>query len=70
MAKSLYSTSNELTKNVCEKIGFNFHIQFVESMTRNGKIYVRGTAGKPNEFQELKRQCKKFGYVYTGKVTK
>lgn len=70
MKKVSYDTNSELTKDVCEKIGFDFHVRFVEAMERNGKIYVRGTAGKLNEFQDLKKQCKNFGYIYAGKTAR
>lgn len=63
----MYSTNNETTRNVCETIDAIFEINFVETMRRNGKIYVRGTAGKPDEHAWLRAQCEKHGYVYSGK---
>ena len=62
----MYSTTSKTTKTICEKIQFIVSIEFVETMQRNGKIYVRGTAGKPEEFAALKKACKENGYIYTG----
>ena len=64
----MYSSTSELAKQVCKTIGFSFNVHFVEAMQRNGKIYVRGTAGKPEEFRALKSACEKHGYIYTGTV--
>ena len=64
----MYSTTSATTKAVCEKIEFVFSIQFVSTMQRNGKIYVKGTCGKPSEFSALKKACEESGYIYTGKA--
>ena len=64
----MYSTTNDTTKDVCEKTGFIFSVQFVETMKRGNNIYVRGTAGKRDEFLALKQSCNKHGYIYAGKV--
>lgn len=60
----MYSTTSELTKKVCNEIGFIFDIHFVKTMKRNGKVYVKGTCGKPNEFLALKKACREKGYIY------
>jgi len=64
----MYSTKSQITKEVCKVIGANFNISFVETMKRNGKIYVKGTLGKPDEFRWLKNQCNKYSYIYTGTI--
>lgn len=64
-----YSTTSETTKQVCEKIGFDFDIEFVSTMKRGEKIFVKGTCGKQHEFQLLKKACGQFGFCYKG-VTK
>lgn len=63
----MYSTISKTTKIVCETIGFDFSIQFVSTMQRGNKIYVKGTCGKPSEFLALKKACLEHGYIYTGK---
>jgi len=63
----MYSATSELTKAVCGKMGFIFDIHFVEAMQRNGKVYVRGTLGKPDEFYVLRCACQSHGYIYKGK---
>ena len=63
----MYSTRSKTTKEVCEKIGFDFEVSFVDTMKRNGKVFVRGTMGKPQEYRELQYQCEKHGYIYTGR---
>lgn len=62
----MYSTTSNLTKEVCNNIGFIFDIHFVQTMRRKGKIYVKGTCGKQHEFLLLKSLCNKFGYIYKG----
>ena len=62
----MYSTKSETTKQVCEQIGFTFDINFVATMKRGGKIYVKGTCGKPEEFSALREACEKNGYIYAG----
>lgn len=62
----MYSTNSNLTKFVCNNIGFNFNIHFVKTMQRKGKIYVKGTCGKQSEFLLLKSVCNKAGYIYKG----
>ncbi len=61
-----YSATSETTKEVCNKINFIFDIHFVETASKNGKTYVRGTCGKRNEFKDLKRACEENGYIYAG----
>ena len=63
----MYSTTSETTKAVCEKIGADFGIAFVKTMERDGKVYVSGTLGKPDEWQWLKSQCEENGYIYKGR---
>ena len=62
----MYSSTSDLTKEVCINIGFIFDVHFIQTMRRNGKIYVKGTCGKPAEFSLLKSLCNKFGYIYKG----
>jgi len=64
----MYSTTSKLTEKVCNKIGFIFDIQFVETMQRNNKIYVRGTCGKASEFNALRLACRNNGYIYKGLI--
>jgi hypothetical protein len=64
----MYSTTSILTKNVCKNLGFIFEIQFVQTMSRNGKVYVKGTCGKPDEFRALRMACKDNGYIYKGLI--
>lgn len=64
----MYSTTSNLTKEVCKNTGFIFEYRFVEAFRRGGKVYVRGTAGKREEFHHLKYECEKNGYVYTGTI--
>jgi hypothetical protein len=63
-----YSSKSALTREVCDKIGADFDINFVTTMRRNGAVYVNGTIGKPQEWQWLQRQCEANGYRYTGRV--
>lgn len=62
-----YSTTSELTRQVCETIGADFDIKFVKTMQRKGKIYVSGTLGKPDEWRWLHSKCIEHGYIYTGR---
>jgi hypothetical protein len=64
----MYSATSKATEKFCEKTGINFQIQFVETMQRNGKLYVRGTAGKPDEFALLKSKVRELGAIYTGTI--
>lgn len=64
----MYSTTSETTKTVCKTIGFDPEAHFVETMKRGKKIFVRGTAGKRDEFIALKTACERHGYIYAGKV--
>jgi hypothetical protein len=64
----MYSTTSQTTKAVCEKIKFDYTIKFVATVQRKGKIYVKGTCGKQNEFALLKKACEEIGYIYTGKI--
>ena len=64
----MYSTTSKTTEEVCKKTGFIFNMHFVETMQRGNKIYVRGTAGKKEEFRALKTACEQMGYIYKGKI--
>ena len=61
-----YSTTSIHTREFCEKHGFDQGIQFVETLSRNGRLYVRGTFGKPEEFRLLRNCCDGVSEVYTG----
>ena len=63
---AMYNAKSQLTKRICEELGFKYEVEFVETMVRKGKVYVRGTAGKPNEFQSLKTKSASAGYYYVG----
>lgn len=63
----MYSTTSDAARKVCEAIGFNPAVEFVSVMERGGRVYVRGTAGKPEEFRLLRARCAEHGYTYTGK---
>lgn len=63
----MYSTTSELTKQVCKTIGAEFGVQFVKTMARGGKVYVSGTLGKPEEWAWLEAKCREAGYVYRGR---
>jgi hypothetical protein len=66
-----YSSTSNTTKAVCEKLNFNFKMHFVETLVRaDGKILVRGTCGKFNEFSDLVKGCVESGWLYTGKIGK
>ena len=62
----MYKHDSELAKDVCRKVGFRFEIHPLEAMKRNEKIYVRGTALKPEEARSLKMKCNENGFVYRG----
>ena len=57
----MYSTTSQLTERFCNEIGFLFSVRFVKTLKRNGKIFVSGTLGKPNEWQSLKRHVSRLG---------
>jgi hypothetical protein len=64
-----YSTTSDLTHEVCKKIGANFGIRFVETARRGDEIFVRATIGTREEVAWLRRQCMIFrhdGLVYAG----
>ncbi|MEY2669769.1 MAG: hypothetical protein RLZZ577_85 [Bacteroidota bacterium] len=63
----MYSTKSKLTQAVCEKLGFKFESGFIQTMKRKDRIYVKGTLGKPEEFQALLRKVKANGYIYAGR---
>jgi len=63
----MYSTESKTAQEVCSKIGFSFECKFVSVLSRNGKIYVKGTCGKSHEFTALKRACEQAGFIYKGK---
>lgn len=62
----MYRHDSELAKKVCKKVGFRFEIHPLKVMERNGKIYVKGTALKPDEAQDLDFECQQNGYIYKG----
>jgi len=62
----MYKHNSELAREVCEKVGFNFWISPLSAMKRNGKIFVKGTALKPNEARDLEGACDRAGYAYKG----
>lgn len=62
----MYSATSETTRDVCTQIGFLASVGFVETMKMNGKIYVRGTCGKPHEFRALQDACERYGFIYKG----
>lgn len=62
----MYSTKTELTKRICNEIQWRFVVTAITTMSRKGKIYVKGTALKPNEARELEQFCKHNNYVYGG----
>jgi len=61
-----YQHDSKLAKKVCEKVGFNFEMQPLKTMQRKGKIYVKGTALKPDEAWDLEKSCRNNGFVYRG----
>lgn len=63
----MYSTKSATTKLFCEEKGFIYAARFVETLKRNGKTYIRGTAGKPDEFAALKKACDGSKYIYKSK---
>jgi hypothetical protein len=64
--KKDYSTTSKTTENFCTEKGFLFHIKFVKTMERNGKIYVSATGGRPIEWQKLEAACDGRKYIYKG----
>jgi hypothetical protein len=62
-----YSTKSKVTREVCERLGYTFEIRWVKAMRRNGKTYVSGTAGKPEEWRKLWQDCERVGYIYKGR---
>lgn len=62
----MYQHNSELAEKVCEKVGFRFDIHPLKTMQRNGKIYVKGTALKPDEALDLESECRANGYIYRG----
>ena len=62
----MYRHNSELAKQVCKKVGFNFWISPLSAMKRKGRIFVKGTALKPDEARDLERACEKNGYSYKG----
>jgi hypothetical protein len=55
--EKMYSTNTSTTKQVCAIIGADFSVKFIETMKRGDKIYVRGTLGKPEEYNWLWQKC-------------
>lgn len=62
----MYRHNSRLAKDVCEKVGFRFEISPLEAMERAGKIFVKGTALKPDEARALQAGCERNGYTYKG----
>jgi len=62
-----YSTDSQFARNVARELGFNPDVRFVMVGRRKGKVFVRGTAGKPEEFQALRVAARKAGYGYKGR---
>ena len=60
----MYSSTSNLTRKICTELGFIFEINFVETMQRASRVYVRGTCGKPDEFRALKYAAENAGYIY------
>ena len=58
----MYSTKSDTTKEVCEKLGFNFEVGFVETMKQGNDIYVGFTLGKPNEIRALANAALNAGF--------
>jgi len=66
----MYRHNSELAKDVCKKTGFRFESGVLETMQRAGKIYVRGTAIKPDEARKLNSACRANNFVYRGPFAK
>ena len=62
-----YSTDSPFARTVARELGFNPDVRFVMVGRRRRKIFVRGTAGKPEEFQALRVAARRSGYSYKGK---
>ena len=62
----MYRHDSMLAKTVCVKVGWRFEIHPLEVMSRKGKIFVKGTALKPDEARALQRACELNGYIYKG----
>jgi len=62
-----YSTTSNTTRAFCAEKYFSFAARFVETMERNGKIYVRYTLAKPHEIAALKAACDGDKYIYKGR---
>ena len=65
----MYSSNTDLAKKVCKDLGWVSSVHPLEAMTRKGKVYIRGTALKPDEARELEQHCEDRGYVYKGPFT-
>ena len=63
----MYSHKSALTERVCKELEFNFSVGFVETEQRGDEIFVRGTAGKPDEFRALRLAAVIAGYTYDSK---
>lgn len=61
-----YTTRGELTQRLCGEIGWRPEINAIETMTRDGQVFVRGTAIKPDEARSLAAFCEARGYRYRG----
>lgn len=61
-----YSSTSKLTEQICNKIGWIFSIQAVETMKRKDKIFVRGTLLKPHEARQLHKHCIDNVWIYKG----
>jgi len=62
----MYSTKTELAHSICKKIGWSYEMRPLAAMSRGKKIYVRGTALKPDEAYSLQCFCASWGWEYSG----
>jgi hypothetical protein len=65
---SEFSTTSDVTRSVCERIGFIFETGFVQTREQNGVVIVAGTFGKPEEFRSLSDKVLGLGkgFAYEG----
>ncbi len=59
-----YSTESELTRRVCNALGIDFNLGFVQTLEKNNKIFVKGTVGTHRHFEQLKNKCEELGFIY------
>jgi len=60
----MYKHDSEIARDACKKMGFYFKIHPLKAMRRHGRIYIKGTALKPDEDRDLQYQCRMAGYIY------